>query len=266
MLLQDSRFSRLQNVAQKEFQQVALTLAGVAQDEDAGGGLVLSPSVQIHNDVGAIAIPADIESSGIGLTGVVEGVEVGHRTGGEDPLILALEGVVPHRVGGQKAVLLAQEELICPQLAPHQLRSHLLPEPPQALRISGGQVDVDRTVYERLPVLPHGGDELCHVLEVALGGDGLFHAVGAAAGHAVLVLRVVEDAVLLRGGHLPGVDAQGDTALFPQVAEQGQLLCGGWVAAQGQGAVVHAAADVVVGVELDRCGSDEVKEPSGKNL
>ena len=113
---------------------------------------------------------------------------------------------------------MAQQELVGPQLAPHQLRRHLLPEPTQALRVTGCQVDVHRAVDQRLPVLPHGGDELRHILEVALGGDGRFHAVGAAPGHAVLVLRVVEDAIFLGGGHLPGIDAQGDAAFLPQMA------------------------------------------------
>ena len=171
---------------------------------------------------------------GIGLAGIIEGVQVGHRTGGQDTLVLALEGIAAHGVGGEESVLLAQEELVGPQFAPYQFRRHLLPEPPQALRVPGRQVDVHRTVDQRLPVFPHGGDQLRHILEVALGGHGRFHAVGAAPGHAVFVLSIVENAVLLGGGHLSGVDAQGDAAFLPQVAEQGQLLRGGGVAAQGQ--------------------------------
>ena len=161
---------------------------------------------------------------------------------------------------------MAQQELVCPQLAPHQLRRHLLPEPPQALRVAGRQVDVHRAVDQRLPVLPHGGDELRHILEVALGGDGRFHAVGAAPGHAVLVLRVVEDAIFLGGGHLPGIDAQGDAAFLPQMAEQGQLLRGGGIAAQGQGAVIQGATDIEIRVELHGSGGDKVQEILGPGL
>ena len=179
---------------------------------------------------------------------------------------MALEGIAAHGVGGEESVLLAQEELVGPQLAPHQLRCHLLPEPPQALRVFGGQVQVHRAVDQGFPVLPHGGDQLRHVLEVPFGGDGRFHVVGAAPSHAVFVLRVVEDAVLLGGGHLPGVDAQGDAALFPQMAEQGQLLRRCRVAAQGQGTVIHGAADIVICVELHRGGGDDVKEILGPYL
>ena len=70
----DGGLPGLQDAAQQEFQEIALALAGVAQDEGAGGGLVLCPPVQIHDDVGAVAVPPSVESVGIGLAGVVEGV------------------------------------------------------------------------------------------------------------------------------------------------------------------------------------------------
>src|SRR5699024_11127830 len=63
----DGGLPGLQDTAQQEFQEIALALAGVAQDEGAGGGLVLCPPVQIHDDVGAVAVPPNVESVGIGL-------------------------------------------------------------------------------------------------------------------------------------------------------------------------------------------------------
>ena len=41
----DGGLAALQDVAQEQLQQVALALAGIAQDQDAGGGLVLGPPV-----------------------------------------------------------------------------------------------------------------------------------------------------------------------------------------------------------------------------
>ena len=70
----DHGFARLEDIAQKEFEQVALSLAAVAQNEHAGGSLVLSPSVQIHDDIGTITIPPNIEPVWICLPGVIEGI------------------------------------------------------------------------------------------------------------------------------------------------------------------------------------------------
>ena len=44
----------LVHCAEKQLEQIALALAGVAQDEDAGGGLVLGTAIQIHDDVGTM--------------------------------------------------------------------------------------------------------------------------------------------------------------------------------------------------------------------
>ena len=66
-----------------------------------------------------------------------------------------------------------------------------------------------------LAVLPHSSDQLCHILQVAFSGDGLFHIVGTASGHAVFIFGIVKDTVLLGSGHLSGVDAQGNATLFP---------------------------------------------------
>lgn len=165
-------------------------------------------------DIGAITIPPDIEPVGICLSGVIERVQIGHRSSGQDSLVLALKSVPPHRIGGEETVLLAQKEPVCLQFAPDQFRCYLLSEDSKALRISGGQVDIYRAMDQRLSVLSHSCDKLRHILKVALGSDGLFHIVGTAPSHAVFILGVVKDAVFLCCGYLSGVDAQGNAALF----------------------------------------------------
>ena len=60
----DGGLAAFQNVAQQELEQVALALAAVAQDEDVGCGLVIGAAVQIHDDVGAVPVPANVEDVG----------------------------------------------------------------------------------------------------------------------------------------------------------------------------------------------------------
>ena len=83
---------------------------------------------------------------------------------------------------------------------------------------------------QRFLVAPHGGDEGFHVLEVRFGVDTPAHIIGISPVHAVFVLGVVDDGVLLSGGGLADVDVEGHAALFAQVAQEGQLLGGGGVA------------------------------------
>ena len=256
----DGGLAAFQNVAQQELEQVALALAAVAQDEDVGCGLVIGAAVQIHDDVGAVPVPANVEAVGVRLAGVVERVQIGNGFGRQHPLKLGAEGVAARRIGGEESLPLAQEEPVRAQLAPDQLRRHLIPQGAQTVRVSGGELNEHSAVDEGLAVLAHGGDERRHILEVGFRSDRLLHAAGAAPVQLVLVLRVVDDFVLLCHGHPPVIDVQGHAALFPQAAEQSQLLGAGGVAPQGQGAAVGPAADVVVRVELHGCGGDEVQE------
>ena len=96
----DHGFAGGQDVAQQEFQEETLALAGVAQNENVGVGLVLRPAVQIQDDVGAEAVLPDIEPIGVVFAGVIEREQIRHRGCGEDPLELGGENVAPRRVGG----------------------------------------------------------------------------------------------------------------------------------------------------------------------
>ena len=55
-------FARLEEVEQEQFEQIALTLAGVAEDQDVGGGLIVIPLIKIYEDIGPVLVLADVES------------------------------------------------------------------------------------------------------------------------------------------------------------------------------------------------------------
>ena len=60
-------FARHEEVEQEQFEQIALTLAGVAEDQDVGGGLIVIPLIKIYEDIGPVLVLADVESVRIGL-------------------------------------------------------------------------------------------------------------------------------------------------------------------------------------------------------
>ena len=70
----DHAFARLPHIAEQELQKITFALSGVAEDEGAGVGLVRSTAVEVHDDVGAEAVPANEEALGIGFAGIVHGV------------------------------------------------------------------------------------------------------------------------------------------------------------------------------------------------
>ena len=49
-------------------------MAGVAENEDVGGGLVLIALVEVHEDVAAVLVPPDIEALCVRFAGIVEGI------------------------------------------------------------------------------------------------------------------------------------------------------------------------------------------------
>ena len=58
-----------------------------------------------------------------------------------------------------------------------------------------------------------------HILQIRFRNDGLAQVIGIGLVHTVFVRGVVEDAILLGGGELPGIDAQGDAVLFAQMPQ-----------------------------------------------
>ena len=119
-------------------------------------------------------------------------------------------------------------------------------------------------MYQRLPVAVHGGDESGHVLEVGLRRDALLHIVGIALFHPALVGGIMKDGFFLGRRDLAGIDPQSHAAFLAQMPEQGQLFGAGGIAPQGQGAVIRAAQDIAVRVELHGGGGDHVQEVLGR--
>lgn len=251
---------RLEEIAQQELEQIALALAAVAQDKTAGVGFIVVTLVQIHEDVAAELIPADIKTVGVRLAGIIERIEIGDGAGRQDALELAAEGVVPAGANAEEALLLAKQEPVDVELAPHQLGEDVRLEELERVVIMSDELDVDRAVEERFAIAVHAVDQRHHILQIALGSDGLLEVVGVGFAHAVLIGRIVDDLFFLVGRDLTGVDAERHTVLFSEVAEDCLLLSGGGILSERPDASEGVATDDVVGTELDDGRSDHVKE------
>ena len=117
----DNGFPRFQQIENEEFHQVRFTLTRVSKNEDIGRSLILITLVEVYKDITSIFVLADVETFGIRLAGIVEGIEICHGVGGEHTLKLSTESIVPHRTDAAEALLLAEQELINIELATHQL-------------------------------------------------------------------------------------------------------------------------------------------------
>ncbi len=102
---------------------------------------------------------------------------------------------------------------------------------------------------EGFTVAVDGSDEVNHILEVALGGDVLLEVV-ALGFHAVFIGGVVDDALLLRWGHLSGVNPQGDAVLLPKPTENGLFAGGGGILTEGIDTAIGVATEVVVWIKF----------------
>ena len=89
----DDPLAGLSEIREDELEEITLALTGVAEDEDVGCGLIFGSAVEVHEDVRAVLISADIQTVGIGLAGEVERIEILQCLA-----ILALLGkqLVPH--------------------------------------------------------------------------------------------------------------------------------------------------------------------------
>ncbi len=86
---------------------------------------------------------------------------------------------------------------------------------------------------QRLLVPVHLRHDVGHILQVALGGDGLLQVIGIAALQPVFIRRVRYDFSFLHRRNVTGIDVQGDAALFAQAPKDGLFLRGGLILSQG---------------------------------
>ena len=256
----DHALAVFQEIRQQQFEKEGLALAGVAQNQGAAGGLVLRAALQIHDDLTAELVPPDGETVGVRLAGVVERIEVGGGSGGQDPFILRAEHIAAPGLGGVKPLLLAQVEPVRLQAAAGQVRRGLRLETAELLRRIRHQLQVHRAVEERgfAPMLLR--HHRAHVSEVAVRRHSPPDVPLAAHGQPVAVGRAGKDRVLLKGRDMAGIDMDGDAAPLTQEAEQRLGFRSGGITPQGPGAAVGVAEEIVVPLELDRGGSDEVQE------
>ena len=256
----DHAFARLPHIAEQELQKITFALPGVAKDEGAGVGLVRSTAVEVHDDVGAEAVPANEEALGIGFAGIVHGVQIGNAPGRQDTLRKIGKLAAARGVGGKKALPLAQEQRIGAHAGAHQLGGYRVPRRAQLFRVCRGNVQIHAAVDERLLFLPLLRQQLRHIPQVGLRRDALLVVVGVAPLHAAFVGGGMEDGVLLGGCDLPRRQAQVDAAHIAKAPQQRQLIRHGRVAFQCHRRVIPAAEDEVVCVELHRRGRDHIQK------
>ena len=256
----DNRFPGLQQIEDEQFHKIALALAGVAENEDVGGGLVLVALIEVHEDVAAVLVPPDIEALCVRFTAVVEGIKIRHRACREDTLELLAEGVVSHGAGTAEALLLTKQEPVHIELAPHQLRQHIGLEQLERVIIRSGQLDIDGAVEQRLSVAVHGSYQRRHILQIAFRRDRLLQVVGVGAAHAVFVGGILDDALFLGRCYLAGVDAQREPILFTQMSENSLLIGLRGILSQCPHAAEGIAADEVIGFELDHGRRDHIQK------
>ena len=256
----DNGLSGLQQIEDQELHQIGFALAGVAENEDVGGGLVLIALVEVHEDVAAVLVPPDIEALCVRFAGIVEGIQIRHTGCRENTLELLAEGVVSHGAGTAEALLLTKQEPVHIELAPHQLRQHIGLEQLERVIIRSGQLDIDGAVEQRLSVAVHGSYQRRHILQIAFRRDRLLQVVGVGAAHAVFVGSILDDALFLGRCYLSGVDTQRDSILFAQMSENSLLIGLRGIFPQRPHAAEGVAADEVIGFELDHGRCDHIQE------
>ena len=222
----DHTLAGLPDVGQEQLEQIALTLTGIAQDQDVGCGLILRAPVKIHEDIGSILISADIQSLGIGLAGKIEGIQVGHRAGWQHTLELGAKLIAAHRQHGEEAFLLPQSQPIHRDFGTGQFHGNIGLQFLQRIQVFCLHLQEHRAVEQRLLVLAEIRQQLNDILKVALRLNGFVHVI-AAGFQLVAPGGVLHDFPLLHAFHQPVINAQGHTAAIRKLCQNRLFLRGG---------------------------------------
>ena len=161
---------------------------------------------------------------------------------------------------GGHALLLTEQEPVHIELTPYQFCQHIGLEQFQRVIIRSGQLDINRTVEQRLSVTVHGSHQRRHILQIAFRRDRLLQVVGVGAAHAVFVGGILDNALFLGRCYLAGVDAQSDPILFTQMPENSLLIGLRGILPQRPHAAEGIAADEVIGFELDHGRCNHIQE------
>ena len=133
----DEGFPGFPQIGEDAFEQMGLALAGVAQNQHVGVGLVIRTAVKVRENVGAELIPPQVEPVGVGLAAVIKGIEIGHRAGGEHSLILGAKVVVPKGQHREEPIQLAEGQPVHADLATGQLHHYVGLQLPQFIHVRG---------------------------------------------------------------------------------------------------------------------------------
>ena len=133
----DEGFPGLAQIGEDAFEQMGLALAGVAQNQHVGVGLVIGAAVKVRKNICAKLIPPQVEAVGIGLAGIVERIEIGHGAGGEHSLVLGAKVIVPKGHHREKTVQLAEGQPVHADLAPGQFHHDIGLQLPQFIHVRG---------------------------------------------------------------------------------------------------------------------------------
>ncbi len=256
----DNGFPGLQQIEDQKLHQIGFALAGVAENENVGRGLILVALVEVHKNVAAVFVPSDIETLCVRFAGIIEGVQIRHTGCREDTLELLTKGVVSHRAGAAEALLLTKQEPVHIELAPHQFRQHIGLEQLERVIIRSGQLNIDGAVEQRLPVAVHGSHQRRHILQIAFRRDRLLQVIGVGTAHAVFICGILNDSSLLGRSYLAGIDTQRDPILFAQMAKDGLLVGLGGVLAQRPDAAEGVAANEMVRFKLHHGRRDHIQK------
>lgn len=256
----DNGFSGFQQVENQKLHQIGFALTGVSKNKNVCRGLILITLIKVYKDVAAVLVPPNIEALCVRFAAVIEGIEIGHRACWEDTLELLAKGVVSHGAGAAEALLLTEQEPVHIELAPHQLCQHIGLEQLECVVIRSGQLDINCAVEQWLSVAVHGSHQRRYILQIAFCRDRLLQVVGVGAAHAVFVGGILNDSSLLGRCYLSGVDAQRDSILFAQMAEDGLLIGLRGILPQSPHAAECVAADEVIRFKLHHGRRDHIQE------
>ena len=134
------------------------------------------------------------------------------------------------------------------------------------LRAVRRHLQIHGAVEQRLVFSVHLMHQLRHIPQVALSLHCLPQLVGVCAVQLVLLIGIVDDPVLLAGGHLPAVEPQRYAAFLAQVPQDGLRFGAGGVFPQRPYAAVGIAEDVVIHLELHHARCDAIQKGADKCL
>ena len=113
---------------------------------------------------------------------------------------------------------------------------------------------------QRFAVAVHIRGELCHVLQVALGGDRLLQIVGGVTLHTVLIGGVCHNPLFLGCGHWTRINAERHAVFFSKIAQYSLFRGACRVLTQRPDATKSVPANKIVREEFYHGRSDHIQK------